>query len=91
MVCGDAPGLVASGGATANMFHRIGAPVAHDVSIGLAGQFMKRTWPIIAVADVTRSSAWYMKLLDAQENHTGSKVFNQILNGDGVVLLCLHR
>ena len=52
---------------------------------------MKRTWPIIAVADVTRSSAWYMGLLNAQENHPGATAFNQILDGDGTILLCLHR
>jgi catechol 2,3-dioxygenase-like lactoylglutathione lyase family enzyme len=51
---------------------------------------MKHTWPIIAVADVTRSTAWYRRLLDAQETHPGATVFNQIVDGDSV-LLCLHH
>ena len=29
---------------------------------------MKRTWPIIAVDDVPKSSAWYTGLLDAKNN-----------------------
>ena len=52
---------------------------------------MKRPWPIIAVADVSRSSAWYKTLLGAQENHPGSAEFNQILDADGTILLCPHR
>ncbi len=52
---------------------------------------MKRPWPIIAAADVTKSSAWYMKLLDVQQNHPGATVFDQILDEDGTILLCLHR
>ncbi len=52
---------------------------------------MKRPWPISAVADVVRSTEWYMKLLDAQQNHPGSTVFNQIQDDDGAILLCLHR
>src|SRR5437868_4694834 len=52
---------------------------------------MKRVWPIIAVNDVVKSSAWYVNLLDAQNTHTGNTVFDQILDRDGTVLLCLHR
>lgn len=52
---------------------------------------MKRTWPIVAVADVTKSSAWYVRLLDAQNNHPGATVFDQILDKDGTILLCLHH
>lgn len=52
---------------------------------------MKRTWPIIAVADVSKSSAWYVTLLDAQNNHPGATVFDQILDKDGTILLCLHH
>lgn len=51
---------------------------------------MKRPWPIIAVADVARSSAWYLTLLDARENHPGATVFNQILDSDGTILICPH-
>jgi uncharacterized glyoxalase superfamily protein PhnB len=52
---------------------------------------MKRTWPIIGVADVSKSAAWYKRLLDAQNNHPGASVFDQILDKDGTVLLCLHH
>lgn len=52
---------------------------------------MKRPWPIIAVADVASSSAWYVELLDAEQNHPGATVFNQILDGDGTILVCLHH
>jgi catechol 2,3-dioxygenase-like lactoylglutathione lyase family enzyme len=52
---------------------------------------VKRVWPIIAVADVKRSAAWYVALLRAQENHPGATVFNQVLDADGTVLLCLHH
>lgn len=52
---------------------------------------MKRNWPIVAVADVPRSSQWYMALLDAEQNHPAATVFNQILDRDGTILLCLHR
>lgn len=52
---------------------------------------MKRPWPILAVADVGNSTAWYTALLDARQNHPGATVFNQVLDGDGTTLLCLHR
>ena len=52
---------------------------------------MKRTWPIIAVNDVRASSAWYQMLLACANNHQHSSDFDQILDTDGTVLLCLHR
>ncbi len=52
---------------------------------------MKRHWPIIAVADVVKSSDWYTALLGARQNHPGASVFNQILDEDGTILLCLHH
>jgi catechol 2,3-dioxygenase-like lactoylglutathione lyase family enzyme len=52
---------------------------------------MKRPWPIIAVADVVKSAAWYAKLLDAQDTHPGSTVFDQVVAEDGALLLCLHH
>ncbi len=52
---------------------------------------MKRHWPIIAVADVVKSVEWYTSLLEARENHPGATVFNQIVDRDGTILLCLHR
>lgn len=52
---------------------------------------MKRVWPIIAVADVCKSAAWYMQLLDADQIHPGGTVFDQIVDTDGTILLCLHH
>lgn len=52
---------------------------------------MKRVWPIIAVADVAKSSRWYVTLLQALENHPGATAFNQVLDRDGTILLCLHH
>ena len=52
---------------------------------------MKRTWPIIGVADVATSSAWYMKLLNGENNHPGATVFDQIMDADGTVLVCVHH
>jgi catechol 2,3-dioxygenase-like lactoylglutathione lyase family enzyme len=53
---------------------------------------MKRTWPIIAVKDVEASSAWYLSLLGQAWRPTGhSSEFDQILDDDGTVLVCLHR
>lgn len=52
---------------------------------------MKRIWPIIAVADVQESARWYMRLLDAGQTHSGDATFDQIVDEDGGVLLCLHH
>jgi len=52
---------------------------------------MKRPWPIIAVKNVPASCKWYKTLLAAHENHPGATVFNQILDVEGTVLLCLHK
>ena len=52
---------------------------------------MKRTWPIIAVADVRHSAAWYQQLLGARRTHPDATVFDQIVDTDGTVLLCLHH
>ncbi len=52
---------------------------------------MKRTWPIISVAEVNRSAAWYTRLLDAHSTHAGATVFDQIADTDGTILLCLHH
>jgi catechol 2,3-dioxygenase-like lactoylglutathione lyase family enzyme len=51
---------------------------------------MKRVWPIIAVSDVPASAEWYMQLLDARQTHRGGTTFDQIVDEDGSVLLCLH-
>ena len=52
---------------------------------------MKRIWPIVAVRDVAESSTWYARLLNATNNHPGATVFDQIVDKDGAVLLCLHH
>lgn len=52
---------------------------------------MKRIWPIIAVRDVEFSSRWYQQILGCPNSHPGSAVFDQILDLDGTVLLCLHH
>ena len=51
---------------------------------------MKRVWPMIAVTDFSASAKWYMKLLGAKQTHPGGVVFDQIVDDDGTVLLCLH-
>jgi predicted enzyme related to lactoylglutathione lyase len=52
---------------------------------------VKRVWPIIAVRDVQASSRWYQTLLGCSNGHPGSAVFDQIVDSDGTVLLCVHR
>ena len=52
---------------------------------------MKRTWPIVGVADVPKSTAWYVRLLNARNTHSGANVFDQIVDADGTILLCVHR
>ena len=51
---------------------------------------MKRTWPIIAVSDVPASARWYMRLLDSEQTHPEGTQFDQIVDDDGTVLVCLH-
>jgi hypothetical protein len=53
---------------------------------------MKRTWPIIGVKDVNASSAWYLSLFGQAWRPTGhDDEFDQILDDDGTVLVCLHQ
>lgn len=52
---------------------------------------MKRTWTIIAVADVARSVAWYQRLFGQPATPPAHDDFGQILDEDGTVLLCLHQ
>jgi catechol 2,3-dioxygenase-like lactoylglutathione lyase family enzyme len=52
---------------------------------------MKRTWTIIGVADVARSSVWYQTLLGLPQSAPVHDDFGQILDADGTVLLCLHQ
>ena len=52
---------------------------------------MKRTWTVIAVADVTRSYHWYQSLFGQSKSAPAHSYFGQILDTDGTVLLCLHE
>jgi len=52
---------------------------------------MKRVWPIIAVSDVPGSARWYMTLLGARQTHPGKAEFDQIIDDNGAVLVCLHH
>jgi catechol 2,3-dioxygenase-like lactoylglutathione lyase family enzyme len=52
---------------------------------------MKRTWTIIGVADVARSTKWYQSLFGQPHVAPAHDYFGQIQDADGTVLLCLHR
>ena len=52
---------------------------------------MRRTWTIIGVADVPQSFKWYQSLLGLPETAPEHDDFGQILDSDGMVLLCLHK
>ena len=51
---------------------------------------MKRTWPIIGVADVARSFSWYQSLFGQTPTRPAHDYFGQLRDLDGTVLLCLH-
>jgi catechol 2,3-dioxygenase-like lactoylglutathione lyase family enzyme len=51
---------------------------------------MNRVWPIIGVRDVQASSRWYQSLLGCANSHP-STTFDQIIDADGTVLVCLHH
>jgi catechol 2,3-dioxygenase-like lactoylglutathione lyase family enzyme len=51
---------------------------------------MKRTWTIIAVADVASSCKWYQTLFGQPSTSPAHDYWGQILDSDGTVLLCLH-
>ena len=50
---------------------------------------MKRTWTIIAVADVHKSFAWYQRLFGQPPGELFHPDFAQLLDDDGTVLPCL--
>jgi catechol 2,3-dioxygenase-like lactoylglutathione lyase family enzyme len=52
---------------------------------------MKRTWTIIGVRDVSSSSRWYQALFGQADRPASHDHFDQILDTDGTVLLCLHQ
>jgi len=52
---------------------------------------LKRTWTIIGVRDVAVSSKWYRSLFGQRASPPSHEHFDQILDEDGTVLLCLHQ
>ena len=52
---------------------------------------MKRTWTIIAVADVAHSYGWYRLLFGQVPSTPAHDYFGQLRDDDGTVLLCLHQ
>jgi hypothetical protein len=78
-------GTECPGSKTGNLF-----PPARALFPVTTQKAMKRIWPIIAVADVPGSAAWYMNLLAAKQTHPGNAEFDQIVDEDDTVLLCLH-
>lgn len=52
---------------------------------------MKRTWTIIGVKDVPRSLSWYQSLFGQPPTPPAHTYFDQLLDSDGTVLLCLHE
>ncbi len=52
---------------------------------------MIRTEPILAVENVEASSKWYRTLLQCENTHENAEVFDQLIDADGTILLCLHR
>src|SRR5690606_8774967 len=51
---------------------------------------MIKTDPIIAVANVEASSAWYQTVFDCRSKH-GGKDFDILVDDNGEVLICLHK
>jgi catechol 2,3-dioxygenase-like lactoylglutathione lyase family enzyme len=60
-------------------------------SINIREEPLKRTWPIIGVANVAGSFNWYQSLLGLPGAAPAHDYFGQILDPDGTVLLCLHE
>ncbi|GAB6989669.1 VOC family protein [Paenibacillus pini] len=52
---------------------------------------MIRTETIIAVDNVVASSKWYQLLLDCTNTHMNGAIFDQLVDADGTILLCLHH
>ena len=51
---------------------------------------MKRIWTIIGVNDVRASLRWYQSLFGQPETAATHDYFAQLLDSDGMVLLCFH-
>ena len=54
------------------------------------GGAVRRTWTVIAVADVAASYEWYRSLLGLPDSSPAHDYFGQLRDPDGTVLLCLH-
>ena len=52
---------------------------------------MKRTWPIIGVADVAVSNQWYQSLFGQAPEPLHHDDFAMISDTDGTILVCLHQ
>jgi catechol 2,3-dioxygenase-like lactoylglutathione lyase family enzyme len=52
---------------------------------------MIRLWTIVGVRDVANSSRWYKALLGRPSSPPSRDHFDQILDADGTVLVCLHK
>ena len=52
---------------------------------------MIRTWTIIGVRDVPSSFKWYQTLFGQPQTPPAHDYFGQIVDEDGMVLLCLHQ
>jgi catechol 2,3-dioxygenase-like lactoylglutathione lyase family enzyme len=52
---------------------------------------MKRVWPIIGVASVAGSNAWYQALFGQPPTPPAHPDFTQICDDDGTLLLALHE
>jgi hypothetical protein len=52
---------------------------------------MKRVWTIIGVNDVPTSFAWYQSLFGQPHTPPAHDYFGRIVDGDGTVLVCLHK
>jgi catechol 2,3-dioxygenase-like lactoylglutathione lyase family enzyme len=52
---------------------------------------MKRLWTIIGVRDVSLSFRWYQTLLGLAPGAPAHSYFGQLVDADGLVLLCVHE
>ncbi len=52
---------------------------------------VKRLWTIIGVREIDDSCSWYQSLLGLPELPPAHNHFDQLLDSDGTVLLCLHE
>ena len=51
---------------------------------------MRRLWTIIGSADIPTSLSWYQELLRLPKVPQVHEGFGQVIDDDGLVLLCLH-